>query len=517
MSLSRECEKCGSHLPGDTVKCLICGHMNGRTCTSCGAGVPTGERICQVCGLDLGPELALSDLHDDDSRVRVADRDSPAPDPHKAPEPDPVNEEPAVAFAPPPIPPAAQTPEGHSPHLADEMDALKSKATRPLPTAEPEPPQQNDPPPTERRPTALNLNAPSANHTDRMPKKMDTDDYSAVIDSCRGLIRNRFDLYGVFGRPEAGKTCFIYALGRVIKGIPGLRNTTGQFTLDANWEDLIRYQERLFDQGVNAPTARGLHFYKANAVGGFRKRHFAMIDVRGEQFEQIEDWNKEVTDFFMTYLSHCKGLFLFLDLDPDTVAPGRGHVFERLERERGRELTPDERERIGEAYEFKRNQMSHMVSFLSVAATIPRAMKTKDFLKQRSELALAARETKRGSQQLRIPVSLCISKADLMKDRRFEGYPAVVPGSDSFYGDPWNVVETFFGNELENMKRLAPYLKVEWVSSTGENFNPKRGISRPMGVGSVFNHVVNPMPAWAASAGTYEKLRRFFFPRSDAQ
>ncbi|MDJ0837934.1 MAG: hypothetical protein QNK37_15575, partial [Acidobacteriota bacterium] len=303
--------------------------------------------------------------------------------------------------------------------------------------------------------------------------------------------------------------CSIYSLGRVIKGISGMNVDTGNYTLDRNWNKLITYQESQFESGQVIATPKGLHFYKANLIGN-SKRHFALMDIRGEQFEEIDDWNREIIDFFLTYLSHCKGMFLFLDLDADAVARSRGEVYERYEREFGRSLTNYEKNQLKDAYEFKRKQMSHMVSFLSVAATIPKMLTLEHFEEKRNVMSQAARDEEVGSRQVNIPVALCISKADLIKDRRFDGFPAIVPGSDSYLGDPWNAVETFFKNDLDNMKKLAPNLKVEWVSSTGDNFNPERGIGIPMGVSSVFNHVVaKPAPRWAMSSRAYARWRRF--------
>jgi hypothetical protein len=146
-----------------------------------------------------------------------------------------------------------------------------------------------------------------------------------------------------------------------------------------------------------------------------------------------------------------------------------------------------------------------------VAATIPKLRGVNDFLAQREALSKAAHAGQIGARQVGVPVALCVSKADMVKDHRYEGYPAIVPGSDDYLGDPWNAVETFFPNDLANMKKLVPHLKVEWVSSTGDNFQPERGIGKPMGIASVFRYVIgNPPPHWAMSSRAYDRLRRFF-------
>ena len=524
MNQTHECEKCGNSLLEGDLKCKICNHFSGRECPVCGSHVASGLQICNTCGHDLGPEFPFS-----------SGTTRPLPPNEQGGEDVETSPPPLPQESLPEEPPSAPEPPEESPQLDHpyaglaETESAGSDRASEMETP-PATPDGNEPPPSiaesenlqEDRPVPGNRPLPGNRPVPGKrpvpvrggaPRKINFDHYQKIMEKCEELIAARCNLYGVLGRPEAGKTCFIYALGKLIKGAVKGPSVMGNYTLDPNWEDLIRYQERIFEEGVVKGTPKGLHFYKAQAIGKMaRANHFALIDIRGEQFEQIDDWNREITDFFITYLTHCKGLFLFLDLDQDAVAGSAAEVYDRRAREKGSALTDEEKERYREAYQFKRNQMSHMVSFLSVAATIPKMLTVKNFFEQRSAMSTAHRDTIYGSRTLDIPVALCISKADLIKDYRFEGSPAVVPGSDDLLGDPWQAVSHFWEKDLQSMKKIAPKLKLEWVSSTGDNFDASRGIGRPRGLDSVFRFVVeNPPPNWALSSESYARWRRFFF------
>lgn len=482
MTLLLECEKCGNGLlPGD-LKCKICGHFSGRECQSCTRHVPSGKRICDVCGHDLGNEYPLS------NQIGVNTVMMPLPLDVDELADDDTSDTTTVSLG---------------------LDSIHAEPPVDEPTLVEKPKEQL---PTRSEGNPLKSQVKPVAGTDWEPTRLDHTDYQLVLKTCEDLLKSRSDLYGVIGRPESGKTCFIYALGKLLKGWHGGATEVGNYSLDRNWENLIHYQEQMFDSGVEKPTARGLHFYKANAIGtGRKQRHFVMVDIRGEQFEQIDDWTHEITDFFLTYLTHCKGLYLFLELDPDAVSKTAAEVLERHARKKGATLSQDEQEIYRQVWRFKREQMNHMVSFLSVAATVSKVTNIADYEEQRSMLSHAHREKVFGSKTVEVPVVLCISKADLIKDLHFPGYPPIVPGSDNFFGDPWNVVDNFFPKELDNMKKLVPRLKLEWVSSTGENFHPQRGVGQPLGMISAYKHVIQaPPPEWALSTATYQRLAKFF-------
>lgn len=478
MSQIQECEKCGNGLLDGDLLCKICGHLSGRVCKACGHHVPHGKRLCESCGNDLGPQLPFgASAPSATATVAPASADR-------------------IHYMPPPPqdPPAAPT----SPHATQVLDDPNQKRTMPLeapPTPPPVPPL-----------------AQGGGTPYREPSRVDHTDYDAILRTCQEQLAARTDLFGVFGRPASGKTVFIYALGQMLKGWPGAKISLGNYALDRNWENLIDFQEHQFAEGIEKPTARGLHFYTAKAIGrGRDKRHFSLIDIPGEQFEQIDDWTRDITHFFLTYLTHCKGLFLFLELDPETICKSAAEAIDRRARERGAPLSADEASFARQAWRFKRDQLGHMVKFLSVAATVGRIESLGDLERQKGAMMDAYRAERFGADTVKVPVALCITKADRIKDYRFDGFPAIVPGAADFLGDPWNVIETLFPQELENLKQLVPHLKIEWTSSTGESFVPKRGIGQPLGLASVFNHVIgDPPPPWALPARTYLKYGRFF-------
>lgn len=512
-----ECEKCGNELvPGD-LKCKICNHFSGRVCKACTRHVPSGKRICDVCGFDLGPEFPFASLTDEGTAIPSTE---PAPSHQPEPQPEP-DKDVGQTTLPPPLP-SSGTP---TKNLAEEQTLPEPPDVATVqidPDAIPTPnvgKGTTQPLPDDGAPTTAAYD--TVVHTPIVPDTfvssavpepapIDPTNYEQVLETCQELLKRRTDLYGLFGRPASGKTCFVYGLGNLLKGRHGEVKAVGNFSLDHQWEELIRYQEDLFQAGIQRPTGGGLHFYGAKAIG-LRKRHFSLVDIPGEKFEQIQQWTRDITDFFLTYLTHCKGFFLFLELDPDTASESSSMVLERRARKKGTPLDPEETRSAVDAWRLKRDQMNQMVRFLSVAATVPKISTKQDFETQRSTLSHAMREEKFGSKRVQVPVVLCVSKADLIKDYKFDGHPTIVPGAPGPLGDPWRVVEHFFGKELDNMKKLVPHLKVEWVSSTGENFNPKRGTSMPLGMSSAFQFVIkNPPPKWAMSAAHYQRLARFF-------
>ena len=446
MSELLPCRKCDTELDNHATTCLVCGTENRMMCAECNTLVTYGTATCGTCGFGLGPWEG---------------DEGPKPPPMATADPDSAHQ------------------------------------TKPLPTPDIAPPPLPD-------------SAPPSPIKITVPRRFTTDQYGAILDECRDLVDTHCDLYGVFGRPASGKTCFIYALGKLIQEGSAPDGTIASYSLEQNWKDLIRFHEEFLEIGQSRATDMGLHFYRARStVRSRRKRHFALLDIQGEQFEQITDWNHEVTDFFMTYLSHCKGFFMFLDMDED-IKGSKLAAVERREQELG-PLTDGEKKLVGDLVQLKRNQMAQIVDFLSVAATVPAVKNVADYQKLKTALNQARkRERQIGARKLKVPVVLCISKADLMPDRKFEDCPRIVPGSDNYFGDPWNVLEEFWPRHMESLKQLVPHLKVEWVSSLGENYDPKRGEVKPKGLTSAFSYVVEqPPPPWAFSGLTYAKFRKY--------
>lgn len=307
--------------------------------------------------------------------------------------------------------------------------------------------------------------------------------YALVLQKIKLLMDSKYRLYGLFGRPSTGKSCLIYALRQHFK--KGSSQFGGFTPEGESWDHLAEDLEKQWRTGRPTSTARDeIHVYQATNPRG--KKHFALLDVAGEHFEDTKSWSGEIFDFFGTYLANCKGFFILVELDDTAV----GHA------EFGKEG--------------KSQQLKNIVSFLSVAATIGRIKNPADLEHNRDLLEQSRKNV--GRRKVRVPVVVCLSKADRVSSMDFgQEIGRIRPGKEGDpLGNPWNVVKTFWPAHYRSLLNLVPHLKIEWLSCLGPEFETTRRFSGSLGLHSAIEHVIlQPPPAWAMSTQHYQRLRKW--------
>lgn len=331
---------------------------------------------------------------------------------------------------------------------------------------------------------------------------LDPRDYVKIFQTCQDLIKRGYKLYGLFGRPESGKTLFLYALGEMLRG--GQDDTVSGYELDGSWKNMIQDQKEALRLGRPAATERGLHIYHAHRQDGKSgSNHLAFLDISGEQFEQIQSWQEEVGAFFVNYLAHCSGYMIFLDIDEDIIDP-----FETV---RARYQSRLSDRRIEEIIDLKKSQMENIKNFLAVAAAIPKVKKLKHLEVMRRLEGARARTNKLGKSTIAAPICLAVSKADRFRKMKFDGFPKIIPGGEGPYGDPWDLIQKLWPGHLKTILNNAPQLKISWLSSLGADWQPGEMPGAPMGMDTIFRHLItNPPPRWGLSTRRYRQIRSIF-------
>jgi len=346
----------------------------------------------------------------------------------------------------------------------------------PLPPPEPEPAPRS----TEdmRRQSAEFASAPMATPDD-VQQQID----SEIIETCQRLHRQGYEMYGLFGRPSTGKSSMIYALRHhFTKGDPGFG---GYATEGENWDQLAEDLEAQW-QSRQVPTSDRLHPYLALHPRGGGK-HIALLDIAGERFEGIQSWTDEIFEFFGLYLAYCQGFFILIELDDLAAADQVGY---------------DARARM-------QSQMARVVRFLAVAGQMEKLKSTADVKAKRAAAEAAVSGT--GKVKVRVPVSLCLSKADLVGQMKFgPRLGKVIPGSHSPQSDPWNVLQAIWPEHTRTLLEMVPFLKVDWLSCLGTHFESERQFTGSIGLRSAFQHVVtDPPPRWSLSTASYLKWQKW--------
>lgn len=303
-----------------------------------------------------------------------------------------------------------------------------------------------------------------------------------VLETCQRLVRQGYHMYGLFGRPSTGKSSLIYALRHhFIKGDSGFG---GYATEGQNWDHLAQDLEAQW-QDRQVPTSDKLHPYLAlHPRGG---KHIALLDIAGERFEGIQSWTDEIFEFFGLYLAYCKGFFILVELDDLAGAVQVGH---------------DASARI-------QSQMARIVRFLAVAGQLEKLSNVADVAAKRAAAEAAVSHT--GKVKVKVPVALCLSKADTVAQMQFG--PAlgnVVPGSLAPQSDPWNVLQAVWPEHVATLLKMVPHLKVDWLSCLGTQFEAQRQFSGSIGLRSAFQHVVwKPPPKWSLSTDRYLRWQKW--------
>ena len=373
--------------------------------------------------------------------------------------------EPEKNFIPPPIPPESPREKQARTPPVQVVSEIKNKPTEPKQTKQ-KPvesvPQKVDPKTIKRH-------------------KVKADQFDEMVNTCRGLQQSDYDLFGLFGRPEAGKSSFIYALKEHFKS---RTDGFGGFTTEgAGWDELAGEMDEYWREGRTTATDND-HYYIYQAANHDAKRHIAIIDIAGEHFEGLK-WSDEVLDFFGAYLGRCKGFFMLMELDESA----HGHATDLGAKRKSR-------------------QMESIITFLSMAATVGEIRDAKD----RDARLDAIDQARQGLGKSRVtaPVVLCLSKADRIAGMRFGDHGRIIPGDGTAMGDPWNVVEKLWPGHFRTLLKLAPHLKIEWVSCLGPGFEEKRRFSGSWGLQSVMKHVVlAPPPKWSLPAHVYRRFRKW--------
>lgn len=303
-----------------------------------------------------------------------------------------------------------------------------------------------------------------------------------IITTCNRLVNQGYGLYGLFGRPSTGKSSLVYALRHhFIKGDPGF----GGYAPDGeNWDELARDLESQWNDRQIPTNADRPHTYLAQSPRG--KEHIAIMDIAGERFEGVQSWTDEVFEFFGLYLGYCKGFFVLVELDDLASAGQVGH---------------DASARI-------QSQMARIVRFLAVAAQMEKLRDLKDVKAKRAAAEEAVVQT--GKVKVKVPVALCLSKADTVGRMKFgPELGRVVPGSTSPQSDPWNVLQAVWPEHVASLLNMVPKLKVDWLSCLGTEFETQRSFSGSVGLRGAFQHVISqPPPKWALSTKRYLGLQK---------
>lgn len=303
-----------------------------------------------------------------------------------------------------------------------------------------------------------------------------------TLQTCKRLAGYGYHLYGLFGRPSAGKSSMIYALRQhFLKGDQGFGGYTPE---GPEWDDLAKDLEEQWRHNRPIPTKDKLHPYRATSSRGHK--HIALLDIAGERFERVQNWTQEIFDFFDLYFDHCKGMFFLVELD-DLVGSARVDYGANM--------------RI-------QAQMARIVSFLAVAGNRDRWRGTGSLAQKQRKLekALQAKNVK-----LSIPVSLCLTKADRVGTMNFgPALGRIIPGSPAPESDPWNVLQAVWPEHVESLLNMVPYLKVDWLSCLGTAFEEERQFTQSVGLRGVFQHVVlDPPKAWTLSTKKYLNLQKW--------
>jgi len=300
-----------------------------------------------------------------------------------------------------------------------------------------------------------------------------------ILEKVQVIVDLGYEPYGLFGRPSTGKSCFVYALEQNF--INGAEGFGGYSTEGDSWGRLASGLEDHWATKKQVTTARGVDCYQAT---GRSKKHIGILDIAGEHFEDVQSWTSDIFDFFGSYLTHCKGLFLLIEFDESTVAA----------KSRGAAL-------------LMRTQLQKITAFVRVAAAIMsgdiRSWEELESMRDSQEEV----SKKAVHSRLEIPVALCLSKADLVPGMNMTLKRGKVVPDRGYYADPWNVVEEVWPEHLETLLTVVPHLKIEWLSCLGAD----REFVRASGLRSIFQHVVvNPPPKWAMSAKNLRKFRKWF-------
>ncbi|MCP4347986.1 MAG: hypothetical protein GY795_20980 [Desulfobacterales bacterium] len=320
--------------------------------------------------------------------------------------------------------------------------------------------------------------------------KLSEDDIEGIIKKCSEYRKQKYKFYGLFGFSGTGKSTFLYSLMQQFRS--GRDGYSGYVCSGSQWNQLEGQIKAMWEKDIIRGTARGLYIYRAQkTLKG--KKHILFLDIAGEQFSNIQDWSGRMGDFFGLYLPNCSGYLIFFNILRGFDLNRKLNINENL-------LSESD------------IQMDRIVSFLSVAATAAEKRRKKDQTQLKQAIENSVKHI--GEKQLKVPVALCLSRADEVENHYFEKFGDTIPRNVN----PWDVVKEYWPGHLKSLLSIAPKLKIEWLSSLGREFNyskqkgnPKMGT--PLGLRSVFDFVVaNPPQSWAMPSKDYLWLRKWFGP-----
>ena len=319
------------------------------------------------------------------------------------------------------------------------------------------------------------------------------------------------NIFGIYGPSDAGKSCFLYSLKKLIARS---KEIEGYKTSGTNWKALAENLEEGWKKKIDSdgPVGHGRptrKFEGYNASGNKDHRDIVMYDIPGELFDRIDSWYEDDLDLdvFISLVPNCNGFFLFFNIfygQPIEI------VFE------GDEFDEEDLEPAGE-------QLGRSLDFLQTVAVCKSdkaLIESEDSPQDRVGKFLEIYEKYKKKNKftpLNVPVVLCLSKSDLTEKCLLAELEHRSPVEFS----PWDFMKKYYRERLKDLMQIAPKLKIEWVSSLGRNFDAifrksvksgKRAkIGKPLGVKAAFDHVVtSPPPLWTLRSSTYYKLRKLF-------
>ena len=365
---------------------------------------------------------------------------------------------------------------------------------------------------------------------------------------CNELLKNNYRLFGLFGFDQSGKSAFLYSLQKEV--IDGNNFSLKGYTCTGEiWQQLKKTLEFSLEHNIPYSTPKQKVFIfpvKNNSSGP----NLAFLDIAGEEFAKIQDWNKSYYNFFGLYLSYCSGFIIFLDLirgiklgekhihqDALSDSKNQSHSIENFlsvasfspklkrsidsfnkQKEAYLNLINNQKDKLSEI-EIKKSQSNRLskapiqidTQDEEIQVKIDSIKKQLDNIKKNEqdviEKNLKMIDKKSGPKKVNVPVVICLSKADVIDKCKID-LKGIPPRKITHNISPWLFLKQLAKARFEFFFEKIPKLKIEWLSSLGLDFEENRKTGDPLGIESIVDFIINPLPGWSLSTKTYMKINK---------